>query len=748
MDAAIPYDETIEEQVRRLEKINHALMGRVERSMDFSGGAFSLFQTAILLESKVKARTHDLEHTVENLSEAYAQLEDARDDAEMAKQNLTAAIEAVSEGFALFDAEERLVMCNAPFRALMHDIGDELLPGMPFSDMATLFASSANLVIAVHGSRSQWAAMRLALFRKPQASFIQQFGSDKWLQISNKKMASGATVIFQTDITDTVRSERERHERELDEQSRLLQATIDNLQQGICMFSKTKRMRAWNRRLIDLLSLPLRSVKSNVSLDKILDLVQASSFTLDQSGAAKMHDWLHGTLKENLTGIEFHKLDGMVLSMSTNAMPDGGLVLTFQDVTRERQAALALKEANETLEQRVEERTAALRREVNERRAIEVQLMQAKELAEAANKGKTQFLAAASHDLLQPLNASRIFLSLLQETELDQKQVRFIDNADKAFASVEELLESLLDISRFESHSVETNVSEFPVEDILQTLVAEYQPVCERKNIELHYVPSSKWVTSDRALLRRIIQNLLSNAIRYTTEGRVLLGLRHRGTKISIEVFDTGGGIPEGKLEVIFEEFRRLHPAKSGDAKAMGLGLAIVDRIAKLLGHRVIVESHLGKGSRFAIEVDAAAAGSKILPVRMVNSPDPLRQGSIRTVFVVENDMHILEGMVELLEAKHYHVIPVVSTEEAVEALETLSCLPSLIIADYHLDDGTGVDAIKALRRACGKFIPSVMITADHSAALNSVLLQENISFLGKPLKPAKLFDLLATLEK
>jgi two-component system, sensor histidine kinase len=336
----------------------------------------------------------------------------------------------------------------------------------------------------------------------------------------------------------------------------------------------------------------------------------------------------------------------------------------------------------------------------------------------------------------------------LQETELDPKQVRFIDNADKAFASVEELLESLLDISRFESHSVETNVTAFPVDEILQTLVAEYQPVCERKNIQLHYVPSSKWVTSDRALLRRIIQNLLSNAIRYTTEGRVLLGLRCYDHKVLIEVFDTGGGIPEGKREVIFEEFRRLHPAKSGDAKAMGLGLAIVDRIAKLLGHRVIVESHMGKGSRFAIEVDLATKGSKSAPEQNLRTPHASRRRSIHTVIVVENDMQILEGMVELLEAKNYHVIPVVSTEEAVESLETLNALPSLIIADYHLDDETGVDAIKALRKACGKFIPAVMITADHSSALNSVLQHENISFLGKPLKPNKLFDVLAELEK
>jgi two-component system, sensor histidine kinase len=748
MDAEIPYVESVEEQVRRLEKINRALMGRVERSMDFSGGAFSLFQTAILLEDKVKARTRDLEKTVENLSEAFSLLEDARDDAEMAKQNLTAAIEAVSEGFALFDVEERLVMCNEPFRALMNDIQNKLMPGVAFQDMAELFASSASLVIASHASRSDWSALRLQLFRKPHASFIQQFSGDKWLQISNKKMASGATVIFQTDITDTVRSERVRHERELDEQSRLLQATIDNLPQGICMFSQSMRMRAWNRRLIELLSLPVKAVKANVSLEKLLELARASAFALDGSSAIELQNWLSGMRRNNLSGIEFRKLDGTVLDMSSNAMPDGGLVLTFQDVTQERQAASVLKEVNETLEQRVEERTAALRREVNERRAIEVQLMQAKELAEAANKGKTQFLAAASHDLLQPLNASRIFLSLLQETELDARQVRFIDNADKAFASVEELLESLLDISRFESHSVETNVSAFAVDDILQTLVAEYQPVCERKNIELRYVRSSKWVTSDRALLRRIVQNLMSNAIRYTVEGKVLLAVRTRGTKVSIDVFDTGGGIPESKRKVIFEEFRRLHPVKSTDAKAMGLGLAIVDRIAKLLGHRVIVESRLGKGSRFAIEVDLAEKGKKPASIPDIESPKLTRRQSVQTVFVVENDLQILEGMVELLESRQYHVIPVVSTEEALEALETLTNTPSLIIADFHLDNGTGVDAIKALRKACGKFIPAIMITADHSSSLHFTLQQHKISFLGKPLKPGKLFEVLAELEQ
>ena len=177
----------IELKVLKLEKVNRALMGRVERSMDFSGTGFSLFQTAILLEDKVKARTRDLESTLSDLSTAYSRLQEARDEADDAKQNLTAAIEAVTEGFALFDDGERLVMCNSHFRALMPDIGDQLAAGLSFSQMADLFASSRFLVLGPGQAKAAWRGRRIELFRKPAASFIQQFAEDRWIQISNKK---------------------------------------------------------------------------------------------------------------------------------------------------------------------------------------------------------------------------------------------------------------------------------------------------------------------------------------------------------------------------------------------------------------------------------------------------------------------------------------------------------------------------------------------------------------------------------
>jgi signal transduction histidine kinase len=734
------------ERIRKLEKINRALMGRVERALDLSGGAFSLFQTAILLEDRVKARTSDLQQTLANLSDAYVRLEDARDDAEMARQNLTAAMEAVNEGFALFDAEEHLVMCNAPFRQLMPDLDDALVPGTPFATLAGLFARNRHVVLDASQSEEQWEASRLALFQRPYASFIQQFAGDRWLQISNRRMESGATVIFQTDITDSVRSERLRHERELDEQAKILRATIDQLPQGICMFSKAMQLKAWNRNLIHLLSLPIKMLTPDVSISSIFKAVSNARFTIDAVTAMRVAKWLENPAAHDLHDVEIVRSDGVILAVSSNSMPDGGVVVTFTDVTSERQATLALQVANETLEQRVEERTSELMREIQERKAVEVELLKAKEVAEEANKGKTRFLAAASHDLLQPLNASRIFLSLLLETELSPRQLRFADNADRAFGSVEQLLESLLDISRFESGSVETNVVSFPLDDILQTLVAEFQPMSDRKGLRLNYVPTTAWVKSDQGLLRRIIQNLLSNAIHYTEKGEVLLGARLRDGKVWIEVLDTGPGIPEDKQGLVFEEFRRLHGSSEREPKSMGLGLAIVDRIARLMGHEVMLRSIVGKGSCFSVGVAKAGMVRRdaALPLPAQRAAAITKQNPI--VIVIENDMQILEGMTEILEVRHFHAIPTVSAEEALEALETLDRLPSLILADYHLDDGTGLDAIKRLRQACGRPVAAIMITANYTSALRAELSQLGIHFIGKPLRPAKLFEAIGEL--
>jgi two-component system, sensor histidine kinase len=376
---------------------------------------------------------------------------------------------------------------------------------------------------------------------------------------------------------------------------------------------------------------------------------------------------------------------------------------------------------------------------------IAAELIKAKNAAEEANKDKTRFLAAASHDLLQPLNAARLFLTLLGEADLDQRQARLADKANNAFASVEQLLESILDISRIDSGSVAANVTSVSLNELFATLATEFQPIAEKKRLKLATVQSKRFVRSDPGLLRRVVQNLMANAIRYTESGRVLLGVRSCGASVRIEVWDTGMGIPAGKTKEVFEEFRRLNKDSPSGTKAMGLGLAIVERISKLLGHEITVRSWPGNGSCFSVTLPLALPGER--PAQTRRTADRV-SCDLRglTAIVIENDLQILEGMVELLEARGVKAVPTVSAEEALEAMESIGKAPDVIVADYHLDAGTGIEAIKEMREACGQTIPAIVITADHTADVEAQIAAERVSLLYKPIRHARFFDLLDKL--
>ncbi len=603
-------------RIGKLNKINKVLMNRVEKSMDFSGGGFSLFQTAMVLESQVKARTHDLEATLNDLSDAYNELQRMSEEARVARQNLTSAIEAVSEGFALFDEHECLVLCNEPFRELMADIKCKLVPGVSFEKVARLFSSSRYIILEDGISPSEWSAFRLSKFRSPYASFVQRFAGDRWIQVSNRRTDAGSTVIFQTDISDLVRLERERRERQLDEQSRLLQATIDHLPQGIGMFSASGCLRAWNRRFAILLNVSIKNVRRQTRFDKIWEEACRNGLAASAEARRKVSEWTSQTGGELFESIEVKRKDGVVLWISYRPIADGGFVMSFDDITAQRMANRIMQEANELLEKRVAEKTVELVEankqlslEVSERRDIAEQLVIAKEIAEEANQSKTRFLASAGHDLLQPLDAARILLSLLMDTGLNEKQKSLFEQTSNAFASIESLLETLLDISHYDSVALTPKLVSFPLGELLEGFCNECQPVAVKNDLELRYVPVHVNVESDPQLLRRVVQNYVSNAIRYTKSGKVLVGARRRGEKIEIQVLDTGPGIASDQLEQIFLEFHRLPSDQANiqkEVKAMGLGLSIVSRIARLLGHEIEVKSIVGRGSCFSVLVPTA----------------------------------------------------------------------------------------------------------------------------------------------
>lgn len=391
------------------------------------------------------------------------------------------------------------------------------------------------------------------------------------------------------------------------------------------------------------------------------------------------------------------------------------------------------------LEGRVRERTAALEQALKDLQASNRALAEATAQAEQANQSKTRFLAAVSHDLLQPLNAARLFLSALGETEQPVKSRRLIDNIEIAFESIERLLASLLDISKLDAGAMTAEISDVPLSALFKPLAAEFATIAEKKGLELRLVPSSAVIRTDPHLLSRVLRNLIGNAIRYTPSGRVLLGARRHAGGFVIEVGDTGVGIPADKREEIFEEFRRLGMVPDNRDRGFGLGLAIVKRIARLLEHEIEVRSTVGKGSRFVLKVPAGRAVRPATPFRPATAPRPeLARNAL--IVVIENEFSIQEGMRALLQGWGFDVIAETSAEDALSSLDAECRQPDLVIADYHLErDAVGTEAVGRVRAAYGDAVPGLIITADRMPEVQREIRAMGLPLLNKPVRPAQL---------
>jgi len=411
---------------------------------------------------------------------------------------------------------------------------------------------------------------------------------------------------------------------------------------------------------------------------------------------------------------------------------EDGLVEGFvADVTERKLAQLRLLQLNEELEQRVAERTCELR--------------EARDAAEAANLSKDKYLAAASHDLLQPLNAARLLISTLRERQLPQNELHLVERAHQALEGAEDLLTDLLDISKLDQAAIKPDIDIYSLDDVLLPLVSEFQSVAAAAGLQLkHYIPRVA-IKTDFRLLTRILRNFLSNACRYTDQGCVLVGARMRAGALRIEVWDTGRGIPEEELGSIFLEFNQLGIGRSAKRSGVGLGLAIVDRIASMLGYQVLVRSKPGRGSVFSIDVPLAEA----MPRERVAAPavvpqlgDPLPG---RRLLVIDNEESILLSMAALLEQWGCTVVTATDEQSALTALDGVA--PDAILADYHLDHGlTGWDVVLAVRGRFNQALPVVMITADRSDQCRQQLQGCGVPVLNKPVKPGKMRSVLSHL--
>lgn len=395
------------------------------------------------------------------------------------------------------------------------------------------------------------------------------------------------------------------------------------------------------------------------------------------------------------------------------------------DITERVQARQKLEQMNLDLERRVEERTEALQNAI---------------------LSKDKYLAAASHDLLQPLNAAQLMISALQDSQLPAQESRMVHQVHRALEGAEELLEDLLDISKLDQQAMLPDLAPVNLEELLRGLGEEFEAVAANAGLEFRLRVRPAIVRTDPRMLTRIVRNLLSNAFRYTRTGGVVLAFRKKREQLRIEVWDTGVGIEQSKLREIFTEFHQLLPQGTGGRQGVGLGLAIVERMCRILGYQVDVASRPGRGSRFMVTL--AGEEAEMMPAASTPA-GPLAAvsegfGNAR-VLVIDNEPAVLESMGLLLERWGCQVVTVASEAEALAMLDD-DHEPDVILADFHLNDGlTGCEAINVIRRRLGHEVPAAIVTADRSDETRRLMRSRHLPILNKPVKPNRLRALLSS---
>lgn len=516
----------------------------------------------------------------------------------------------------------------------------------------------------------------------------------------------------------------------------LLQGAIENITQGISVVDRSLRLVAWNSRYLKLFDYPDDLIKVGRPVAEIIRHNAEKGLCGPGDIEAHVNKRLYWMRQGNAHTSERLFPNGRVIELIGNPMPGGGFVMSFTDITAFRQAEEALQEANESLEQRVSERTHELSQ-------LNVAFSKAMHAAEHANQSKTRFLAAVSHDLMQPLNAARLFSAALSHQEaLPDDAQGLVKNLDSSLRSAEDLISDLLDISRLESGRITSNCSPFALGPWLEALGAEFTALAEQQGIVFRLKSTSLNVISDPKLLRRIVQNFLTNAFRYAN-GSVLLGVRRQGENVRIDVWDRGQGIPEDKLQFIFEEFKRLDSHQTQEEKGLGLGLAIADGLSKVLGHKIAVRSWQEKGSVFSITVPMYRGQLKRPATELPPSNTSAQPLAGLRVLCIDNESSILAGMHSLLSRWGCEVLIASNRQQCLDLINN-GPAPELALVDYHLDHGdTGIELMTWLRQQINTSIPGIVISADTRPELISKVHAAGLSFLAKPVKPGALRALI-----
>ena len=505
----------------------------------------------------------------------------------------------------------------------------------------------------------------------------------------------------------------------------VLSTTLENISQGVSVVDARMRLVAWNHRYQELFDYPDGMLYVG---RPVADLIRWNA-ERGELGSGDIDAQVQRRLEHLRAGaphvFERVRANGQVIEMRGQPLAGGGYVTSYSDVTDYKRAEQSLREINETLEQRVEQRTRE---------------------AESAQQAKTRFLAAVSHDVLQPLNAARLFTSALRESGDIGEQARLAERVDAALRAAEDLLDGLLDISRLAAGALQPSLDTFDAGALLRELAAQYAPGAATRGLALRLrVPAGPLpVCSDRRLLRRALQNFIANALRYTRRGGVLLVARPCDGHVRLEVWDTGPGIPDHHLGQIFEEFRRFERPSQDGERGLGLGLSICQRIARTLAHPLTVRSRVGRGSVFAVQVPRSTVNAIAppLPAAPAGLQAAHELAGLR-VLCIDNDAEILDGMRALLSRWQAIAMTAATVDQALALVEDHP--PDVALVDYHLHDRLdGLGVIDALRAATRRALPAALLTGDGSDAVARRARERGCPVLTKPVRPASLRAFLA----
>jgi Na+/proline symporter/CheY-like chemotaxis protein/anti-sigma regulatory factor (Ser/Thr protein kinase) len=522
----------------------------------------------------------------------------------------------------------------------------------------------------------------------------------------------------------------------------LLEATLDNMSQGVAVVDRDLRLVGWNRRYLQLLDFPDGIVQLGHPIEELIRFNAERGLLGNGELESEVRKRLEHLRSGSVYRYERSWPNGAVIEIQGNPMPGGGYVTTFTDITHFKEIERKLQEVNETLEQRVLQRTRELSDAVKE-------VEDARQTAEAANLSKTRFLAAASHDLLQPMNAARLFISILREQQQnDSDQAQLVKRVDRSLAAAEELLSALLDISKLDSGMYRPEPEAIDVEHLFEQLRRRFRALAMNRGLELRIHALEGFVYSDPKLLSRILQNFLANAIRYTESGGVMLGCRRHGGGLRLSVWDTGVGIDPKDSDAIFQEFHRLEYAQRLDEKGLGLGLAICDRIARMLDHEITVSSRPQRGSCFSVTVPLATPAAIEARAREVGAAAEHSPLQGLTVLCVDNEPDILEGMKMLLERWGCTVRLAANRAQSEQQVYQFGA-PDFVLVDFHLaEQGNGLDVLAGLEQSLGTALPAIVITADRSTRLEDEVRTRGYGLLRKPIKPGALRTLISNMLK